>query len=1177
MRLVTSRVGLCLLGFLLSGLTAAGVLAQEFRGTVTGLVTDASTGRLPGVAVTATNVATNVASTTVTNTEGNYTIPYLIPGKYTVKAELSGFKKVVREDVEVRIGDRLALDFSMALGAIEETVVVIAQSPLLEMGSASSGQVIDEKRISMMPLSDGNPFVLSRLVPGVAFTGDLKFSRPFDNAGTSGINADGASGGNEFTLDGSPNMASGRRVAFVPPAGAVQQFKVGTASFDAADGHTAGAVVNVTLKSGTNSLKGESYYYLRRDELSATDFFVKKSGDAKPDLKYDRPGGYLGGPVRSNRTFFFGAVEWLYDKFPEPLPQTVPTQAMRNGDFSALLAQGTVIYDPATAQQVGARVVRQPFPGNIIPATRINPIAAAVLKYFPLPNQTADNQGRNNFFYVNPRNDTFYSVSSRLDHRLTGKQQLFVRYTRNDRRESRNAIYGDVNGIVPRGNFLFRANDGVTVDHVYTMTSSTLLDVRAGWQRFKEPNVRQHEGRFDPASLGFSSAVTGLFGGASYFPFFDFDQFSDIGENLTSTTNHSIYSFQPTVTRIFGNHSMRAGYDGRLYKELGSNPGAQAGEYTFRNNAAFTRQQDNSTGVFGQDLATFLLGLPTAGTIDVNAARLNTTTYQGVFVQDDWKVSDRLTINLGLRYEYEGATRDSGNRNVRGFDPNAAISIEAAVKAAYAASPIPQIAPSAFDVRGGLQFASDESPGFWNADKNNVQPRVGFAYKLNDATVLRGGLGVYTVPFIIAGDFQPGFSQSTTIVPSNDLGLTFNATLANPFPSGVLAPAGASRGADTFLGLDLNNASGERFVPLDFRNAQNTRYLISVQRELPNQWLLEGGYTGSHGWNLTTGGGNAAGEIELNAITTQYRSTSPVRDQANIDFLAALVPNPFRGLLPGTAFNAATIARSQLLRPFPQFGNVRTFDDNGTSRYNSAQFKVEKRFTQGYTLLAAYTWSRFSEQVFQLNPYDTTYEDRPTASDVPHRATISGIWELPFGQGRRFAASASRFTDAFIGGWSVQAIGQLQSGRPIDLNARNVYFNGDPGSLKTDYSGDTNDPVFDISGFYFHDAAVQTNGVDDPVKQRADSRIRLSNNVRYFPSKTDGLRSPKLNLWDISIIKQVRLNDRIRAQFHVELLNAFNRTVYANPNTDPTNADFGRVTSQTNLPRDIQLAMKLVF
>jgi hypothetical protein len=302
-----------------------------------------------------------------------------------------------------------------------------------------------------------------------------------------------------------------------------------------------------------------------------------------------------------------------------------------------------------------------------------------------------------------------------------------------------------------------------------------------------------------------------------------------------------------------------------------------------------------------------------------------------------------------------------------------------------------------------------------------------------------------------------------------------------------------------------------------------------------------------------------------------------MRDQATIDFLAALVPNPFRGLLPGTSFNAATIARSQLLRPFPQFGNVRTFDDDGTSRYNSAQFKVEKRFTRGYTVLAAYTWSKYTERVFKLNPDDAEYEERPAASDVPHRVTISGIWELPFGRGRRWAPDTNGFTDALVGGWSVQAIGTMQSGQPIDLNARNVYFGGDLRKLKTDYSGDTNKPVFDISGFYFHDVAVQTNGVDDPVKQRADTRIRLANNVRYFPSKLDGLRSPRLNLWDISIIKQVRTKGRVRAQVHVEFLNAFNSAVYANPNTDPTNADFGRVTSQTNLPRDIQLAVKVIF
>ena len=320
----------------LLALCAAPLSAQDFRGSIIGRVNDSSGARLPGATVTATNTATNVGSTTTTNNDGSYSILYLTPGTYTVAVELAGFKRIVRDAVEVRIGDRLTLDFALDLGRLEETVSVKAESPILNLANASAGQVIDEKRISLMPLSDGNPFVLSRLVPGVAYTGDLKFSRPFDNGGTSSINADGSTGGNEFTLDGSPNMASGRRVAFVPPAGAVQEFKVQTASFDAADGHTAGAMVNVTLKSGTNALKGESYYYLRDESLSATDFFVNKSGGTKPALDYKRFGGSLGGPVRlpglfdgHDRTFFFGALEWLYDRFPEPGPQTVPTAAIR--------------------------------------------------------------------------------------------------------------------------------------------------------------------------------------------------------------------------------------------------------------------------------------------------------------------------------------------------------------------------------------------------------------------------------------------------------------------------------------------------------------------------------------------------------------------------------------------------------------------------------------------------------------------------------------------------------------------------------------------------------------------------------------------------------------------------------------------------------------------------------
>ncbi len=1168
----------CFLCVMLLAALTAGVSAQDFRGAVTGTVTDSSGGRTPGVTVTATNVATNGTSATTTDSDGAYTLRYLTPGTYSISAELTGFKKHIQENVEVRIGDRLELNLHLEVGRMEETVSVTAEAPLLDTASGSNGQVIDEKRIALMPLSDGNPFVLARLAPGVAYHGDLKFSRPFDNGGTSDFTADGGPGRNEFTLDGSPNMANGRRVAFVPPAGAVQEFKVETATFDAQQGHTAGATVNVTLKSGTNRFKGDAYYHYRDEKLSGNDFFLERAGRPKDALDYKRYGFTIGGPAwlgklynGRDRTFFFGAFEWLYDTFPEPGQFTVPTEAQRNGDFSGLLSQGITIYDPLSAVlRADGRIERTPFPNNVIPANRLSAIGQNYVKYYPLPNQAGDAQGRNNFLSTNSRGDDFYSMNYRVDQVLTDKQRFFVRYSRNNRVENRGNWTGEVNGVLPTGNFLYRINDAVNMDHVWTMSNSSLLNLRGSFSRFKEPSIRQNQGIFDPASLGFSSSATQYFGSSKYFPRFEMDDassYSDLGDSFAGGTNAYTYSFQPTWTLNRGKHSLRSGSDLRVYREEGFPSQHAAGRYDFARGSVLTRQLDNSpASAIGQDLAAVLLGIPSGGTIDRNATRFNQVVYGGVFFQDDWRVSSKLTMNLGLRWEYESAPTERENRNARGFDPDAELSITNAAQAAYAARPIPEIAASAFRVRGGLQFVSDGNRGTFNPDMNNFQPRVGFAYQANTKTVLRGGWAIYTVPalFDVSGIYQPGFSQGTSIVPSLNAGLTVRSTLANPFPDGVLVPPGNSLGANTFLGRTIGRFNDN----LDFRNGQSMRWSVSMQRELPGQWVAEAAYVASRSYDLTT-------DYNNNPVPRQYLSTSAVRDNNTINFLTANVSNPFAGLLPGEGLNSATAQRQQLLRPYPQFSNIDTRRYDGSSAYDSAQFRLERRFRGGYTVLGAYTWSDFKEKVTRLNDTDPGYEERLNDTHLPHRVVLNGIWELPYGKDRKWGNDANPVLGAIAGNWSVSFIMNWQSGRP-NMTFGNLYYDGDITQVKTKYTSDPTTPVFDTSGFYFHDATVQTNGVDDPAKQRADTRIQLANNIRTLPTRWDGLRSPRYTNWDMSFVKGVHFGPS-RAEIHVELYNAFNDVFFNNPNLSPQSADFGKVSSQNNLPRNIQIGMKFLF
>src|SRR2546425_2613198 len=464
----------CLLTLIGLGLIVASANAQEFRGSITGRVTDPSGAAVPGAQVTVTNTATNVAASVTTNDAGVSTALYLAPGRYTVAVEKQGFKKLLRT-IEVRVSDKLTLDLPLEVGSVSESVTVTADAPVLETASATAGQVIDRRRISELPLSDGNPFTLVRLAPGIGYVGDLKFSRPFDNNGSSDFIADGVprAGGHEFTLDGVPNTddngSSGNRVAFIPPADAVQEFKVETVSFDAQQAHGAGATVNVALKTGTNTLHGTLYEFIRNDVLSANDYFLNRAGTPRPALRYNRFGGTVGGPIilprfgeggRSfyngrNKSFFFFAYEGLRDLFPEPRQDTVPTLPERGGNLSALLGsqvkttiskdgncagvKGAVVgitnrdgspalagqlYDPFTAVTVSrcnpltgnieSHVERLPFAGNIIPDFRMRSIARAYLQFYPLPNQAGGFHGRENLIKGKPRFDTLHLGSYRF-------------------------------------------------------------------------------------------------------------------------------------------------------------------------------------------------------------------------------------------------------------------------------------------------------------------------------------------------------------------------------------------------------------------------------------------------------------------------------------------------------------------------------------------------------------------------------------------------------------------------------------------------------------------------------------------------------------------------------------------------------------------------------------------
>lgn len=799
--------------------------AQEFRGTIAGTITDPQGAVVPAASVTVQNVETNVSATAATNEEGAFTFPLLLPGKYKVTANAAGFKTTVQENMQLNVGDRLSVDVQLQIGSATE-VNIVADTELVERGSVTTGTVITERQITELPLSEGAAYNLATQAPGVAYTGNPQFAGPTANGNLSAFRTNGASG-NQITLDGSPNVTFDGGVAYTPPADALSQFKIQTNAFDAQNGFTAGSTVNVAVKSGTNKLHGSAYYFNRPETLTANNFFNNRLGKVRPPRSYYRAGGQVNGPVYipkiyngKDKTFFMFSYEKQLDNHAEPVTLSVPTALMRTGNFSELLPT-TLIYDPATAVlqnttctpgSTGTTVCRTPFAGNIIPTARLNPAAVKFLNLYPLPNLPGTVQ---NYFSNQNLNRPYDSYLARIDHNFNDANRIFGKVFYSKSNEDRYNLL-DVPDSVTQG-FEVRTNKGGSLDYTSTLSSNFVLDVRSSLNDFVQGRTQANP--MSAADLGFSgiAALTG----SSVFPEFDFTNYTTLGAQRSDyneglTRDFRLFSVQPTLTQIFGNHTLKYGYDYRRLMENRTTNGYNAGRFSFT--GAYTAQASNTSSTLinaaGRDIASFLLGIPTASatslieqaaTYDVNS------TYQGFFVQDDWRINQKLTLNLGLRYELESGLREAKGQFVTGFDTTTASPLQSAVLANYNASVPSSVPITAFqNLSGGLRFASGGSDVNQGTDKNNFQPRIGISYALNDKTVLRAGYGIFTSPFQILPINQSGFTASTSFSPTVNNGLTFTSNVNNPFPNGLNAAIGSGLGLNTSLGTTLGttNASG---------------------------------------------------------------------------------------------------------------------------------------------------------------------------------------------------------------------------------------------------------------------------------------------------------------------------------------------------------------------------------
>jgi hypothetical protein len=1173
-------------------LVAGRIGAQDFRAKLTVTVTDSSGSVVPSATMELTRSSTSEVYPAKTGDSGVYTFLFLQPDTYVLKVSAQGFEPVERRGIVLQSYQASGIEVKLGLATVTQNVDVTAEGALLQTETASRGVTVTSQLVSDLPVANHNALMLGQTLPGVYMRPLGAYTDPWTLTSQYMING-GLMYLNDFQIDGAPNNAQfgTNTYGYTPPNETVQEVSVQGNSYDAQYGHTSGGVINVSTKAGGSRFHADGWTYLKRTGWDADSFQNKAIGAPRAPAPQTQWGFQVNGPAyvphfipkNSDRFKMFYMFAW--DKYKELLPNALnlsyPQADMRTGDFSKLTngaGQPILIYDPSTGHtDASGAFVRSPFPGNVIPDNRINPVARAVTALMPLPNTTTRGVRYSASDLLEPGNVhhwDFYNWMSRLDFNIGSKYRLFLRPARMIFDELSN--YNDVVGPGKTGGNFSRANYAMLADFVATVSPTLVVNIRANASQYGEGWHTPDNFGYDLTKLGFPQSFVSQLENPALFGQWNFSGYTSLGQSV-NWNNTDTYSLQGSVTKFVGGHNLRAGADVRQTRFITYAPGYA---FTFNSTADMTRaiwNDSSSESTSGDSFASFLLGTPSSGNALWNPAVFYKSWYIAPWIQDDWKVTKRLTFNFGLRYDLDTPPVEGHNRMNVGFNTFVPNPISQQIPAAQIAAN-----PRLANLTGGIQFAgvNGNMTGATLLDHNNIQPRFGMAYKITSKLVFRGGYGLYYTNFQSNGMMQSlGFSSTSTLVNSLNGGQTpIPNLLSNPFPNGITQPYGASLGALTYVGQGFTQWNPWYKMP------RTHQFSAGFQYEIARNSVIDASYVG----NRTLA---YSGNVNLNLPSWNFAKQCDETSGGITAVCNALVPNPFVGVpaLQGTSlYSSSTISAFTLNQPFPQFGAITQSGVNlGHMWYNGLQINFNQRFSHGLVLNASFVRSRQIEQWGWMNQYLNIPQRSPYSFDHPNVFKLSAAYDLPFGRGRTFKLGNNRIADFFLGGWQIAPTMFIQNGERANLPANAIR-------LHNSNIADINWDQYRVQGWGRCVLNENANGVISPMAYSLQAGCSATDWSNYdwlvvqtlsgqqvSPSGSGDLRMKPYIDSNLAISKEFRVQERLRLRFRMEATNALNHfnLLTARFDTNPNNSTFGAVlpASTASLdapPRYVQLGLK---